>query len=109
MKKKAFKKCLAALTASVVLSAGTSIMPFNTIAASNIISNSTFEKGTSGWGIYKESGGKATLSTEDGKLAMNVTSLGTLNYAVQLYYDIVPLYQNGVYNLSFEISCTEER
>ena len=109
MKAKALKKCLAALTASLVLSAGTSVLPLSTTAAKNIISNSTFESGTTGWGIYKESGGAATLSTKDGKLAMNVTSLGSVTYAVQMYYDIVPLYKNGVYRLSFDISSTTDR
>ncbi len=78
-------------------------------AADNLISNSTFDSGTTDWGIYKESGGKATLSTEDGKLAMNITSLGSVNYACQLFYDIIPLYQNGVYHLSYEISCSTDR
>ncbi len=109
MKRNALKKCLAAVTACIVLSAGTAAMPITSTAASNIISNSTFDSGTTGWGVYKESGGKATLSTENGKLAMNITSLGSLNYAVQMYYDIVPLYQNGVYRLSFEISSTADR
>ncbi|MBE6862156.1 MAG: glycosyl hydrolase family 9, cellulase [Ruminococcus sp.] len=109
MKINTLKRSLAALTACLVLSAGTTMMPITSTAASNIISNSTFDSGTTDWGIYKESGGKATLSTENGKLAMTVTDLGSLNYAVQLFYDIVPLYQNGVYRLSFEISSTVDR
>ncbi|MBR4101246.1 MAG: glycoside hydrolase family 9 protein [Oscillospiraceae bacterium] len=78
-------------------------------AAQNMISNSTFDTGTSGWGTYKESGGKCSLSTEGGKLAFNITDVGTLNYSVQMFYDIVPLYQNAKYRLSFEISCTTPR
>lgn len=78
-------------------------------AAQNMISNSTFDTGTSGWGTYKESGGKCSLSTEGGRLAFNITDVGTLNYSVQMYYDIVPLYQNAKYRLSFEISCTTPR
>ena len=109
MKVKALKRALAALTASLMLSAGTTIMPFTSTAAKNIISNSTFESGTSGWAIYKESGGAATISTDSGRLAMNITKVGTVSHAAQLYYDIVPLYQNAVYRLSFEISCTESR
>ncbi|MBR3760777.1 MAG: glycoside hydrolase family 9 protein [Ruminococcus sp.] len=109
MKVKALKRVLAAMTASLILSAGASITPYTSTAAKNIISNSTFESGTSGWGIYKESGGAATISTDSGRLAMNITKVGTVSHAAQLYYDIVPLYQNGVYRLSFEISCTENR
>ena len=78
-------------------------------AAQNMISNSTFDTGTSGWGTYKESGGKCSLSTEGGRLAFNITDVGTLNYSVQMFYDIVPLYQNAKYRLSFEISCTTPR
>jgi len=78
-------------------------------AAENLISNSTFESGTTGWGIYKESNGKATLSTEDGKLAMKITNVGDLNYACQLNFDIIPLYKNAVYRLSYDISCTTDR
>ncbi len=83
-------------------------MPFTSNAA-NIITNSTFDSGTTDWAIYKESGGSATLSTDNGRLAMTVKSLGSVNYAVQMYYDIVPLYQNGVYRLSYEISSTVDR
>ncbi|WP_298483020.1 glycoside hydrolase family 9 protein [uncultured Ruminococcus sp.] len=103
------KKALAILTSCMVLSAAVTALPITADAASNMISNSTFDSGTSGWGIYKESGGKASLSTDSGRLALNISSVGTLNYAVQMYYDIVPLYQNGVYRLSYEISSTTDR
>lgn len=103
------KRCLSVLTSCLVLSAAMSSLPLSTNAANNIISNSTFESGTSDWGIYKESGGNATLSTDNGRLAMTVTSVGSVNYAVQMYYDIVPLYQNGVYRLSYEISSSVDR
>jgi len=109
MKLKNLKKCVAALTACVVLSAGMTVMPADVGAASNIISNSTFDSGLSGWSSFKQSGGAYTLTTQNGKLAMNITSVGTLNYSVQFGYDIVPLYQNGVYRLSYEISSTSNR
>ncbi len=104
-----FKKILAAMTSCLVLSGGMISVPFEADAAANLISNGVFDTGTSGWGIYKESGGKATLSTDSGRLAMTITDVGTLNYAVQMYYDIVPLYQNGVYRLSYEISSSTDR
>ena len=109
MKTRNVKRCLAALTSCLVLASGTAAMPFTATAATNIITNSTFDSGTYDWAIYRESGGKATLSTEDGKLAMNVTAVGTKNYAVQLNYDIIPLYENGVYHFSYEISSTADR
>ena len=56
----------------------TAAVPMNVpvSAAGNIISNSTFENGTSGWGTYKESGGKCSLSTENGRLALKVSNVG---------------------------------
>lgn len=108
MKKQIFKKCMSILTSCIVISSVMASMPLTSNAAENII-NSTFEKGTADWDIYKTTGGKASLSTDNGRLAMNVTNLGTVNYGVQLFYDIVPLYKNGVYRLSFDISCTENR
>ena len=75
----------------------------------NLISNSTFDSGISGWNTYRASGGDATLSKEDGKLALKINSVGTLNYSVQVYYDIIPLYQNGVYHLKYDISSSIDR
>lgn len=110
MKRKLKLRLLSGM-AAVALMAGTAqaVVPTAGAAADNLISNSTFDTGTTDWGIYKESGGAGTLSTDDGRLALTVTNLGKVNYAVQMYYDIIPLYQNGVYRFSYEISCTEER
>ncbi|MDE7138872.1 MAG: glycoside hydrolase family 9 protein, partial [Ruminococcus sp.] len=78
-------------------------------ATSNIIDNSTFESNTLGWSTYKESGGDCSLGVEDGRLALTVKSGGKLNYSVQVCYDIIPLYQNGVYRLKYDISSTIDR
>ena len=102
------KRSLAALTSCLILSSGTAILPLSAVAAGNIISNGTFES-TTGWSTYRESGGQAALSTDNGRLALTISSVGTKNYAVQTYYDIVPLYQNGVYHLSYEISSSTDR
>ncbi len=104
---------LSVLTAAVML-AGTAgaVVPTAGAAADpvNQISNSTFDTGTKDWAIYKESGGAATLTTTpDGRLAVNISSLGQVNYAVQLYYDIVPLYENATYHMHFEISSSTDR
>lgn len=110
MNRKLRLRLLSAL-AAVTLLTGTAqtFAPSVGFAAANLISNSTFESGTTDWGIYKESGGAAKLSTDAGRLALDITSVGTLNYAVQMYYDIVPLYQNGVYRLTYEISSSVPR
>ncbi len=108
MKKNMLRKVAAIFAACTMLTAA---VPMNVpvSAAGNIISNSTFENGTSGWGTYKESGGKCSLSTENGRLALKVSNVGQVNYAVQVYYDIVPLYQNAKYRLKYDISCTIDR
>ncbi|MCQ2417235.1 MAG: glycoside hydrolase family 9 protein [Oscillospiraceae bacterium] len=112
MKKHTFKKGLTVLTACMTLTAAAQTMaPLSGSAATgiNLVTNSTFESGISEWDTYKESGGAGKLSAKDGKLALEVTSLGELNYALQMFYDIIPLYQNGVYRISFDISCTTDR
>lgn len=103
------KKVFESLVASVTLVSMTMPVCSVTYASDNIITNSTFDSGIQDWGIYKESGGKGSLSAENGKLALTVSDTGKVNYAVQMYYDIVPLYKNGVYRLSFEISSTTDR
>lgn len=80
-----------------------------TADAANLISNSTFDNSTADWGTYKESGGACSLSVSDGKLALNVSSIGTKTYSVQVFYDIIPLYKNGVYRLKYDISSTVDR
>lgn len=97
------------MTSCLLVSAGIAAQPEGVRAAANIISNSTFDSSAYDWAIYTESGGSATLSTENGKLAMKISNVGSVTYAAQLYYDIVPLYQNGVYHLSYEISCSQNR
>ncbi len=74
-----------------------------------LIKNNTFETGTKKWGTYLAGGGDATMSTKDGKLALKIKEVGKLNYGVQLFYDILPIYQNGVYRLRFDISCDTDR
>ena len=110
MKKHYLKRCAAALAACSMMAAAIPNIPTVVAsAAENIIKNSTFESGTTGWGTYKESGGSCTLTTESGKLALKVNSVGTKNYAVQFSYSVVPLYKNGKYRLSYDISCTTNR
>ncbi len=109
MKKNTLRRCMAAAASCILMASAIPEIPFAVSAAENLISNSTFDTGTTDWGTYKESGGACTLTTEDGKLALKVTKQGTLNYAVQMFYDIIPLYQNGVYRLKFDISASTPR
>lgn len=75
----------------------------------NLISNSTFDSGTSGWGTYNQSDAKCSLGTNNGRLALNISATGTETWAVQVYYDIIPLYKNGVYRVKYDISSTVDR
>lgn len=112
-KGKLLKKILAVSIACSMVIMGSfmtdSINQIVNAESKNLISNSTFDRDTTGWNIYRASGGDASLLLENGKLALKVNSVGTLNYSVQLFYDIIPLYQNGVYRLSYEISSTIDR
>ncbi len=78
-------------------------------ANASLIKDGTFDKGVSRWGTYFASGGEGEVNYKDGQLAFDVTALGKLNYGVQLFYDIIPLYKNGVYRLRFDISCDTDR
>ena len=104
------KKFISVLTACAMLAcAAQTALPAAVSAADNYIKNSTFDGSTFGWDMYKESGGAGSLKAEDGKLAFHISSIGTVTYAVQMYYDILPLYQNGVYHLHYEISSSVPR
>ena len=109
MKKNSIKRCAAVLAACTLMAASAPAVSAPVMAAKNLISNSTFESGVSGWGTYKESGGKCSLGTKDGQLALTVSNVGEVNYAVQVFYDIVPMYKNGVYRLKYDISSSVDR
>lgn len=106
---KKIRRIAAGIAAAAMLAAAVPAVSAPVFAAGNIVSNSTFESGTTGWGTYKESGGSCTLTTEGGKLALQIGSVGQKNYSVQMFYDIVPMYKNGVYHLSFDISSSTNR
>lgn len=111
LKKSFLSKCMAAVMSVMLLvSVGSSNPVFQSAAEpKNLISNGTFDTGMNGWGVYKESGGDAVLTARSNQLALDVKSVGRLAYAVQMYYDIVPLYKNGVYRLKYDISSTVAR
>ncbi|MCM1227818.1 MAG: glycoside hydrolase family 9 protein [Clostridium sp.] len=104
------KKIAAAITSLTMLFSAAAVPTFNiSVSAAETVISSTFASSASDWGIYKEKGGAGTLKVDNGRLALNITSLGTVNYGVQMYYDIVPLYKNGEYHLSYEISSDTDR
>ena len=74
----------------------------------NLIKNSECDT-TNKFGLYLAGGAAAKLSAKDGALDVAITEVGKLNYGVQLNYPIIPLYENGVYKLSFDIKSDVER
>lgn len=113
VKNLSLKKCMSAAIGCIMMVSVLfySINSISTIHAANanLVKNSTFDSGTSGWATYQAGGGNASISTENGKLALKVKSVGSLNYGAQVFYDIVPLYENGVYHLKYEISSSVNR
>ncbi|MCM1007909.1 MAG: glycoside hydrolase family 9 protein [Ruminococcus flavefaciens] len=107
MKHKVLKKCISLLCAAAMIS---SVVTFVPVSAENenLVSNSTFDYNTSGWGTYYQSGGECSVTSKNGQLALNVASAGTVSYSVQLFYDIIPLYKNGVYRISYDISSDKD-
>jgi endoglucanase len=77
-------------------------------AAESVVS-ATFDSGKGTWDIYKESGGDCALTVQDGKLALNIKATGKKTYSVQMFYPLIPLYENAKYVLSYDISCTTDR
>lgn len=109
MRKHTFKRCAAALAACMMMASAMPVMTAPVMAAGNIIKNPDFESNTKGWGVYNETGGKYSLNTEDGKLALTVLNRGQVAYSVQLNQPTIKLYKNGVYRFKFDISSTVER
>ena len=101
------KKTLAGVAAAVILSA----MAAGTVcaAAGDEIVHLDFDDGTvCGFETYLE-GGACELRNEDGMLAIDITSCGSLDYANQAYWDGFSLVQGVTYQYSFDISCSIER
>ena len=103
-----FQKSIAAIAAGAIAATSFAVLPSFSASAAATILSSDFSNGSSGWSTYKASGGSCSMGVENGKLALTVNSVGTLNYSVQVGYDVVPLYQNGVYRLKYDISSTED-
>jgi endoglucanase len=77
--------------------------------AENILLNGSFAKGSSGWGLYLESGGFANFKAESGKGVLTVSKAGSKDYSVQLYYDGFGLKQGGTYRFAFTVTSSAKR
>jgi len=108
MKRNFLRKCTAVLCSAIVMGSAISYVPSYAENA-NLISNSTFDSNTNGWDAHCQDGGAGSIGYDSGKLALKISSTGDVAWAVQLYYDIIPLYKNGVYRLKYDISSTVDR
>lgn len=59
--------------------------------------------------VIQPAGIHSSLGADSGRLALKVSATGDVTWAVQVYYDIIPLYQNGVYRLKYDIFSTVNR
>ncbi len=78
------------------------------VPAENLIGSGSFESGADGWNIYTE-GGSAEFGVKDGAMNLDITDVGRVDYGVQLYYDGFSVYENGVYEMQFDVASTIER
>ncbi|MBQ4232292.1 MAG: glycoside hydrolase family 9 protein, partial [Lachnospiraceae bacterium] len=78
-------------------------------SSDNMIMNGDFSDGTIGkWNTYTN-GGDASLSVKDGEMAIHILKPGTLDYAVQAYYDGFALDSGCKYDFSFDVHSDVDR
>lgn len=104
-----FKKRSAALLCTAAMLAGMAAYAPVYAETENFITNSTFDSNTDGWSQYSRTGAAAELSHDDGRLALTVSALGDLNYAVQLSSNAFTLNKGSYYRVTFDISSTADR
>lgn len=75
----------------------------------NMIENGDFSNGTTKWNTYFNGGNAVIVVDEEGRLKVQITTLGTKEHSVQLYYDGFALETGCVYELSFDASASVER
>ncbi len=108
MKKQRKQRFAAMLCASAMLTGA--FAPAAVCAETgNAITNSTFDSGIDGWSYYANKGAQAEAVHEDGMLALQITALGSVNYAIQLSADPVTLTKGKCYRVSFDIASTADR
>ena len=75
----------------------------------NMIPNGTFDDGVGKWNTYTN-GGSGTLSVNgDKQLEIHITSVGSVEHAVQAYLDGFALDTGCKYRFSFDVSSSTER
>lgn len=73
----------------------------------NLIANGDLSNGKDGFDVYTAGGGSATLSVNSSQeLQCDITSVGDVEYGVQVYYDGFSMKQGVEYEMSFDIHST---
>ncbi|MBQ7012617.1 MAG: glycoside hydrolase family 9 protein [Oscillospiraceae bacterium] len=108
MKKQWWKRSAAMLCSAAMLFGIGGGRPVGAVSE-NLITNSEFESNTSGWSCYAHSDADASVGWEEGALALEITALGSVNYAIQLSSNAIGIEQGKSYRVSFEISSTQPR
>jgi hypothetical protein len=75
-----------------------------------LITNGDFESDTTGWEIYIGDGSDGAMITSDAALNIEFTNYAGWNkWSTQIYQEEIVLASDVTYELSFDISSTEER
>lgn len=75
----------------------------------NMIQNGDFSEDLTNWFLYTEGGSATQVVNSDGEMEIQVASPGTLEHAIQPYYDGFSLDTGCVYEFSFDVHSTVER
>lgn len=78
-------------------------------AAGNQIENGDFSNGTELYSIYTEGGSCEMHVNADGELQVDISDVGAVAHAVQIYYDGFEMRQGVVYECSFDIHASIDR
>ncbi len=97
------KRPISRLTAMLCAAAMLTGIAGTASAADSLITNSTFDSDLDGWSYYAHKDAAASLAQENGMLALTVSELGTVNYAVQLSSNALTLEKGSGYRLTFDV------
>ena len=81
---------------------------YSTLVEVNLLENGDFSMGDKHWSTYTN-GGSGSLNISTGKADLTIDSMGSLEYALQMYYDGFRLFQNGKYTFSFTAVSTQDK
>ncbi len=108
MRSKTIKRSISLLFAAAVAAGTASYMPVYA-ETENIILEADFDSDKEGWGGYANHEASASIDYDNGQIAVRISSLGTVNYAVQLGSSVFTLTENCIYQITFDMYSTEER